>query len=91
MKLLYERNIVDYINVGTGKSVSIDDLFLTLKSITKSSPKIVRKNLPKGDPEKSFGTYSKMKEILNIDINTFTDLHTGLVDTFEYFKNLNSK
>ena len=91
MKLLHKKNMVDYINVGTGRSVSIDDLFLKLKSITKTNPKIIRKNLPKGDPEKSFGTYDKIKNILNIDINTFSDLNTGLMDTFEYFNNLNNK
>ena len=60
-----------------------------LSSNTK--PEIIRKDLPKGDPERSGGTYEKISDILKIDINSFYNLQSGLESTFEYFNNLNSK
>jgi UDP-glucose 4-epimerase len=85
MNLLHNKNICNYCNVGTGVTVSIDELLLSLKNITKANPKIIRKDLPEGDPELSSGTYEKINSLLNIDINSFCDLESGLEKTFNYF------
>ena len=78
-------NICNYINVGTGLSVTIDELFSITKSIMNTDPEVIRKNLPHGDPEQSAGTYKKIKQILGFDISLFRDLRTGLIKTKEYY------
>ena len=87
MELLFEKNICKNFNVGTGQSVSINELFSIIKNIMNTDPEVVRKNLPSGDPEQSSGTYTKIKEILGIDISLFSDLRSGLIKTIEYFNN----
>ena len=87
MELLFEKNICKNFNVGTGQSVSINELFSIIKNIMNTDPEVVRKNLPSGDPEQSSGTYTKIKEILGIDISLFSDLRSGLIKTIEYFSN----
>ncbi len=86
MDSLHKNKICEVFNVGTGKSVTIDTLLLTLKKITKTEPEIIKKNLPEGDPERSSGTYNKLKKILKTDINSFTSIDTGLVNTVEYYQ-----
>ena len=87
MELLFEKNICEYFNVGTGLSVTIDELFSIIKNIMNTDPEVVRKNLPHGDPERSAGSYTKIKEILGVDISSFIDLRSGLIKTIEYFSN----
>ena len=89
MELLHEKNIRENFNVGTGRSVTIDELFSLTKSILNVDPEVIRKNLPSGDPEQSAGTYTKIKEILGIDISSFIDLRSGLIKTIEYFSDKN--
>jgi UDP-glucose 4-epimerase len=87
MELLHEKNICEYFNVGTGQSVTIDELFSITKNIMNTDPEVIRKILPHGDPERSDGSYTKIKEILGVDISSFIDLQSGLIKTFEYFSN----
>jgi len=89
MELLHEKNICENFNVGTGQSVTIDELFSLTKSILNVDPEVIRKNLPYGDPERSAGTYTKIKEILGVDISSFIDLQSGLIKTIEYFSDKN--
>jgi hypothetical protein len=42
------------------------------------------KELPSGDPERSVGTYKKLKNVLNIDVNQFVKLEEGLKSTIEF-------
>ena len=49
-----------------------------------AEPEVIRKELPSGDPVRSIGTYDKIKEVLGVDIESFADLGSGLVDTVEY-------
>ena len=89
MELLHEKNICKNFNVGTGRSVTIDELFSLTKSILNVEPEVIRKNLPYGDPVRSAGTYTKIKEILGVDISSFIDLQSGLIKTIEYFSDKN--
>ena len=85
MELLHEKNICKNFNVGTGQSVTIDKLFSLTKSILNADPEVVKKDLSPGDPERSAGTYTKIKEILGVDISSFIDLRSGLINTIDYF------
>jgi UDP-glucose 4-epimerase len=84
MNMLHESPLCKVFNVGTGKSVTIDDLLLSLKKITKADPEVIKRELPPGDPERSSGTYEKLEKVLKTDINCFTSLDTGLLNTVEY-------
>ena len=84
MKLLHEKNICENFNVGTGQAVNINDLFSIIKSTMNADPEVVRKDLPSGDPERSAGTHTKIKEIIGVDISSFINLQSGLIDTIEY-------
>ena len=84
MELLMKKSICDVINVGTGKSTSIDDLFDCLTSILGFKPKIINKDLPPGDPVKSSGKYEKLKKVLSININDFYNLKDGLHKTIKF-------
>jgi len=86
MNILHESPLCKVFNVGTGKSVTINDLLLTLKKITKTEPAVIKKKLPLGDPERSSGTYEKLEMILKTDINCFTSLDSGLLDTVKYYQ-----
>ena len=87
MEYLNNNQICDAFNVGTGKSISINQLLGIIKNILFADPEIILKELPKGDPEKSEGNYRKIKDILSIDISQFSDLESGLRKTINFFKN----
>ena len=90
MTLMHERKCSDYCNVGTGRSVTIDELLFLLKKILDADPEVIRKGLPSGDPVRSIGTYDKIKEVLGVDIKSFADLGSGLIDTVEYVQDQES-
>jgi len=84
MDSLSAENKCDIMNVGTGVSVTIDKLLNIIADILQNKPKKILKELPKGDPELSSGTYGKLKNILNIETNQFTNLESGLKKTINY-------
>jgi len=87
MEYLNNNQICDYLNVGTGKSISVNQLLGVIKKILTADPEIILKELKKGDPEKSSGNYRKIKEILGFDISKFKNIEFGLKETIKYFKN----
>jgi UDP-glucose 4-epimerase len=87
MEQLFNNRSCDVFNVGTGVSVTIDHLLVMLADIIKVEPKVILKELPPGDPEKSGGTYEKLKNALNIDIGQFVKMEDGLRATIEYISN----
>ena len=89
MAFLHQNQLCEIFNVGTSESISIDQLFGIISETTNTSPKIVRKKLPIGDPEISSGTFNKIKSILNINIQSFIDINAGLIKTIEYYKQHN--
>jgi hypothetical protein len=50
-------------------------------------PEVILKELPKGDPMQSSGTYKKIKTILNIKTDRFINLESGLKKTIDFIKN----
>ncbi len=84
-----DKKYSEILNVGTGVSISINQLLDSLINISSKTPKIINKKLPKGDPLKSYGNYNKLPKILNIDIKNFVGIDEGLSQTFyDYKKNL---
>ena len=62
MTILQEKSLCETLNVGTGKSISIDSLLKHLSTIINIEPEVVKAKLPIGDPEQSSGTYIKLNE-----------------------------
>ena len=83
---ILNNNIVEIINVGTGKSISIDFLLKKLTKIIQNNSKILRVDLPVGDPEKSNGKFNKLKNLLNIKQKDFSKFEDSLISTINYFK-----
>jgi UDP-glucose 4-epimerase len=84
-----QQNIqFEFLNAGTGFEITIDTLFEQLTEIFNYRPKIIRKSLPLGDPERSSGTYNKLSQVLNINVEDFTKINIGLNLTVNYFKNI---
>ena len=46
-------------------------------------------SLPLGDPKQSNGTTKKMVKLFTVELNKFTKLNNGLVDTVQYILNEN--
>tara|TARA_B100000315_G_scaffold151845_1_gene140657 strand:+ start:2135 stop:3061 length:927 start_codon:yes stop_codon:yes gene_type:complete len=86
MKYLFDKKSCEVLNVGTGRSITIDQLLVMLADIIKVQPEVILKELPPGDPEQSRGTYEKLKKILNIDTNQFVKLEKGLSSIIEFIR-----
>jgi UDP-glucose 4-epimerase len=87
MEYLFNNRSCDAFNVGTGVSITIDQLLVMLTDIIEVEPKINIKELPSGDPEKSGGTYEKLTRVFNIDIDQCIKLEDGLRATVDYIRN----
>ena len=87
MKNCARKILHQTINVGTGTSISIDELLKILISITGSNPQIKYVSLPEGDPERSDGDYKNLENILKININNMTKIKQGLERTVLYEEN----
>ena len=84
MDSLFKNKACEFLNLGTGRSVTIDNLLDIIARILKTNPEIFFEDLPEGDPERSGGTYDKIQQTLGININTFMKLENGLSDTIDY-------
>jgi UDP-glucose 4-epimerase len=82
------KKCFEILNVGTGKSISINQLLNYLINISGQKPEIIKVKLPPGDPEKSAGNYNKLSELLNIDIKKFVEIDEGLTETFYDYKKI---
>ena len=81
---LQKKNICKIFNLGTGRSININKLFLLIKEIIGNNPKVIRKKLEKHDPKKSSGTFNKLKKFLNLKKDSFTKIEDGLIKTINY-------
>tara|TARA_B100001971_G_C18155443_1_gene518254 strand:- start:19 stop:954 length:936 start_codon:yes stop_codon:yes gene_type:complete len=86
MEYLFNKRLCEYMNVGTGTSITIDNLLGIIAETMDMKPKVIMKMLPVGDPEKSNGIYKKLKDILDIDTNKFIKIESGLKSTIDYIK-----
>jgi len=88
MDLAKSNKVYDFINVGNGLSITVDELYHKLCDIFNYKPDIIYKPLPLGDPEKSSGTFNKLSKLLQINQNEFYSIDCGLKQTVEYFKEI---
>jgi UDP-glucose 4-epimerase len=72
-------------NVGTGKSISIDNLFEKLCEIFEYKPEIQYNPLDKSDPVRSDGVFTKLVEELKITTSDFVSIDQGLIETVKYY------
>ena len=88
MEFASSQKTCDFINVGTGLSATVDELYNEISNIFNYKPEKIYKPLPIGDPEKSSGTFNKLSKILNINMDEFCNLDSGLRETIDYFKEI---
>jgi len=88
MDILHYKETCEAINIGTGKSITIDKLLSELIKITGVNPEIIKVELPPGDPERSEGTYHKLKDLLGISNSEFKTINMGLRETVNYYINI---
>ena len=86
---LSDSRMCDAVNVGTGVSISIDQLLNELSNLMGKNPIVILKDLPKGDPERSMGKYEKLDRIFNVNRKEFSDLKDGLEKTIIFFSRSN--
>lgn len=86
MEMLLNEKLCDRVNICTGKSITINKLLETVAAILKKEPDVVYQRLPPGDPEKSLGTYEKMRHFFGMSLDEFTLLDVGLKETITYFQ-----
>ena len=86
MNYLLENNMCDICNLGTGKSVTINKLLEIVSERLDVRPKVVNKDLQKGDLEISNCSTNKLNSLLGIDNKLFTSLENGLCSTIKYIQ-----
>tara|TARA_B100000900_G_C20493966_1_gene680788 strand:- start:158 stop:1120 length:963 start_codon:yes stop_codon:yes gene_type:complete len=87
MNYCFQEKDCDVFNVGTGKSISINHLIRIISNLLKIEPKIIRKELPKGDPEISNCKTEKIKNKMQIEVHNFSALEKGLTLLLKHLKN----
>ena len=86
MKKIQKNKICNSFNLGTGRSVAIDNLFYKIKKMVGKNPKLIRRKLEKHDPKKSSGTFKKINSFLKVKNKNFTNINDGLIKTINYFQ-----
>ena len=81
MKKAQSKKINNIMNVGTGRSVSINYLYKIIKKEIPNNSKVIRKKLDIFDPKKSSGKFNKLKIFLKNTNFSFTKLEEGLHKT----------
>ena len=86
MNILHTKSMSVVVNVGIGRSVTIDDLLDSIVKLIGRRPKVEYKPLPAGDPAISSGTYDKMVTLFDLSLDNFTKLEYGLQETTDFFR-----
>lgn len=82
-----EKNC-DVFNVGTGHSITIDNLVSILSDLLKLKPKIIKNELLEGDPRQSNCITTKLRRNMGIKVEDFLPLNKGLELSLEYIKRI---
>ena len=82
-RLIKEKNFQDVFNVCSGKSISINNLYMIIIKFLNSKSKKSYENLSKNDPIKSSGSNKKILKYLRLKQNFFTKLDEGLKNTIK--------
>ena len=78
------KKINNIMNVGTGRSVSINYLYKIINKEIPNNSKVIRKKLDRFDPKKSSGNFKKLKIFLKNKNFRFTNLEEGLRKTITF-------
>jgi UDP-glucuronate decarboxylase len=81
---LMNSDYVYPVNIGNPYEINMMQLANTILNLTKSSSRIVYKELPSDDPTNRKPDISRAKNILNWDPKY--ELEKGLIETIEYFR-----
>lgn len=77
MRIVEKKKLNEILNVGTGKQISIIDLYKKIKSLKNKENKLTIQKGKPGDPEISKGSFSKLKKFLKKKYK-FISLEEGL-------------
>jgi len=81
MQKIQKNNKCKIINVGTGRSISINYLYKVMKEKLKSKSKFKKKRLDKFDPKKSSCNVKNLLNFLKLKKSFFTKLENGIEKT----------
>lgn len=82
-----EDNIIGPVNLGNPNEFTVYDLAKKVIDFTKSSSKIIYKELPKDDPTRRKPNINKAYKLLNWEPSI--QLNEGIIKTIKYFKTRN--
>jgi len=82
-----DHQVCEVSNVLTGHSVTIDQLATKVMEISNVKVGINYQDLLIGDPQQSDGSTNKMVDLFSVELDQFTQLGNGLVDTFQHTVN----
>src|SRR5262249_29470796 len=74
----------DPVNIGNPEEKTVEELAVIIKSLTASKSEIVFKPLPVDDPQRRLPDITKARTLLGW--STKTDLHTGLTNTIDWYR-----
>jgi len=80
------EGITGPLNMGNEEEFTINQLAEEVLSLTKSSSKLIKKDLPSDDPKVRKPDMTKTKELLSFEANV--KLREGLSKTISYFKSI---
>lgn len=74
------------INMGNPNELTIKDLALKIRDLSKSSSQVIYMDMPEGDPELRCPDITKAKD--KLQWNPKVDLDDGLLKTIQYYRNI---
>jgi UDP-glucose 4-epimerase len=83
--LASKNSICEISNVLTGESITIDELAEKMMKIIDVNVEVNYQSLPAGDPAQSNGSSKKMTKLFTVELDKFTKLDKGLVNTVQFF------
>lgn len=87
-----DKSVGEIINIGSGRDISIQDLFNQIKELTNSDIALVedkeRVRPPKSEVQRLLCNNNKIKNLTNFSLKY--DLKQGLLKTIDWFKNPNN-
>ena len=87
IKMMNQNNTIGPVNLGNPHELTIKEVAHLIKAITKSSSKIIFKDLPLDDPKKRKPDIEKA--IKYLDWKPLVFLEDGLLKTINYFSSIN--
>ena len=85
-KMMNQDEYVGPLNLGNPNECTISDLANTIIALTKSSSRLVHKNIPEDDPKRRKPDITLAKKYLSW--NPVCELEKGLQQTIKYFRSL---